>query len=161
MNLFLSGIVYESFTDAEGLSCALFFSGCNHNCKGCHSPGTHNFRSGIRVTQELINRINEEIDKRPYLSSLVLSGGDPMYSANAIVELLPKLHIPNNTVWCYSGFTYEEIIKDEDMSLLLDKCNVLIDGKFELDKRDITLPFRGSSNQKMYKKINNVWTMID
>lgn len=150
--LYLSGINYESIADAEGVSCVLFFSGCNHNCEGCHSPSTHDFKNGILVTDEVINTINEEIDKRPFLSSLVLSGGDPMYSSKKILKLLDRLHIPNNTIWVYSGFTLREIKQCKGMSELLDRCNVLIDGKFELEHRDITLQFRGSSNQKMYKK---------
>lgn len=161
MELYLSGINYESIADAEGVSCVLFFSGCKHKCKGCHSPETHCFRNGIRVTDDLIDKINEEIDKRPFLSSLVLSGGDPMYSAKEILNILDNIHIPKDTIWVYSGFTYEEIIKNKDMNDLLNRCNVLIDGKFEIDKRDVTLLFRGSSNQKMYKKIDNEWKLID
>lgn len=145
----IAGIKYESFVDAEGVSCVLFISGCKHNCKGCHSPQTHNFDNGIELTDEVIQEINAEIDKRPFLSALVLSGGDPMYSAKYLVDVLEKLHIPKKTIWCYSGFTFEEIIKDADMFNLLKKCNYLVDGEFRLSERDITLPFRGSKNQRI------------
>lgn len=145
----LSGYDWESFSDAEGVSCVLFFSGCYHKCKGCHSPQTHDFDYGIEITDEVINKINEEIDKRPFLNALVLSGGDPMYSAKEILELLPKLHIPNNNIWCYSGFTFEQIKQSPDMSALLNKCSYLVDGKFDTSKRDVSLCFRGSSNQRI------------
>lgn len=153
----LAGYDWESFADAEGISCVLFFSGCYHMCKGCHSPQTHDFSYGLEITDEVINRINEEIDKRPFLNALVLSGGDPMYSAKGILELLPKIHVPNNNIWCYSGFTFEQIQQNKIMSALLDKCNCLIDGEFDVNKRDITLKFRGSSNQNIWKKENGVW----
>lgn len=153
----LSGYEWESFVDAEGVSCVLFFSGCRHMCRGCHSPQTHDFNYGLEITDEVINKINEEIDKRPFLNALVLSGGDPMHSAKEILELLPKIHIPNNNIWCYSGFTFEQIQQNKDMSMLLDKCNYLIDGEFNIDKRNVSLCFRGSSNQNIWKKINGVW----
>ena len=81
-----------------------------------------------------------------------------MYSASEILKILPKIHIPNNTIWCYSGFLFEDIQKNPDMKKLLDQCGVLIDGQFEIDKRDITGRFCGSSNQRMWRKEFNVKT---
>lgn len=153
----LAGFDYESFADAEGVSCVLFISGCKHNCVGCHSPQTHDFNYGIELTDEVIDKINAEIDKRPFLNALVLSGGDPMYSAKELIPMLDKLHIPNNNIWCYSGFTLDEIKANSDMAALLDKCTHLVDGIFDISKRDITLKFRGSSNQIIWKKQNNEW----
>lgn len=151
----ISGVNYESIADADGVACTIFFSGCKHYCNGCHSKDTWDFNYGIPVSEELIKNINEEIDKRPFLSALVLSGGDPMYSAKDILKILPKIHVPNNTIWCYSGFLLEEIQADYQMKKLLDKCNVLIDGKFEIDKRIINAGFFGSSNQRIWRKNNN------
>ena len=145
----LSGYDYESFADAEGVSCVLFISGCKHNCFGCHSPQTHDFNYGLEITDEVISKINKEIDKRPFLNALVLSGGDPMYSAKELISILPKIHIPNDNIWIYSGFTFEEIQENSDMMELLSKCTCLIDGMFDLNKRDITLRFKGSSNQRV------------
>ena len=124
--LHISGVNYESIADADGVACTIFFSGCKHYCNGCHSKDTWDFNYGIPVSEELIKNINEEIDKRPFLSALVLSGGDPMYSAKDILKILPKIHVPNNTIWCYSGFLLEEIQADDQMKKLLNKCNVLI-----------------------------------
>lgn len=153
--LHISGVNYESIADADGVACTIFFSGCKHYCNGCHSKDTWDFNYGIPVSEELIKNINEEIDKRPFLSALVLSGGDPMYSAKDILKILPKIHVPNNTIWCYSGFLLEEIQADDQMKKLLDKCKVLIDGKFEIDKRIVNAGFFGSSNQRIWRKNNN------
>lgn len=153
----LAGFDYESFADAEGVSCVLFISGCKHNCVGCHSPQTHDFNYGIELTDEVIETINAEIDKRSFLNALVLSGGDPMYSAKELVPILDKIHIPNNNIWCYSGFTLDEIKANPDMTALLNRCTHLIDGMFDISKRDITLKFRGSSNQIIWEKQNNEW----
>lgn len=145
----LAGINYESLADADGVSCVLFISGCKHNCIGCHSPQTHDFDFGIEITDSVIDKINAEIDKRPFLNALVLSGGDPMYSAKDLLTILPKLHIPKNNLWCYSGFTFDEIKTNPDMKALLNKCTCLVDGMFDIDKRDITLRFKGSTNQRV------------
>lgn len=145
----LSGIDYESFADANGVSCVLFVSGCRHGCKGCHSPRTHDFDYGVEFTDELVNEINGEIDKRPFLNALVLSGGDPMYSAKELLDILPKIHVPNNNIWIYSGFTFEEIKASKEMFKLLKACNYLVDGEFDIGKRDVTLQFRGSTNQRI------------
>ena len=153
----LSGVNYESFVDAEGVSCVLFVSGCNHRCAGCHSPQTHDFSYGIEVTDSVVQKINEEIDKRPFLNALVLSGGDPMYSAKELLTMLEKIHTPNGTVWCYSGFTMEEIVRNPDMHALLAKCTYLVDGMFDINQRDVTLRFRGSRNQNIWKKVNGIW----
>ena len=155
--LHIAGIDYESIADAEGVRCTIFFSGCKHHCPGCHSPDTWDFDYGKPVDDLLIAEINRQIDRRPFLSGIVLSGGDPMYSAKEIREFLSKIHIPNNNIWCFSGFTIEEITQDNEKKKLLDMCDTLIDGMFDIDKRDVTLRFRGSSNQRMFHQINGQW----
>lgn len=145
----LAGIKYESFVDASGVSCVLFFSGCLHNCCGCQSPQTHDFNYGIEITDGVIDSINEEIKKRPFLSALVLSGGDPMYSPLDVLHIIDRIDIPNNQVWCYTGFTIEEIMQDSRKIKLLKRCSVLVDGPYIDSLRDITLPFRGSTNQRL------------
>lgn len=158
----IAGIDFESIKEAEGVSCVIYVSGCKHNCKGCHSPQTHDFNYGIAFTEEVLDRINKEIDKRPFLNALVLCGGDPMYSAKDLIKIVPKLHIPHNNLWCYTGFTIQEVKKDYYMNKLLSLCNVLIDGKFDINKRDITLKFRGSNNQKIWRKdIYSQWNEME
>lgn len=149
--LYISGINYESIADAEGVCCTIFISGCRHQCPGCHSEGTWDFKYGKCVDNDLINEINRQIDKRPFLNGIVLSGGDPMYSAREVCKMLDKLHIPNENIWCYSGFTIEEIKLNKHMNMLLNRCSVLVDGPFEIENRDVTLNFRGSKNQRILK----------
>ena len=155
--LHIAGINYESTADAEGVACTIFFSGCRHGCNGCHSKDTWDFNYGKEISNELINIINQEIDKRPFLSALVLSGGDPMYSAKEVKDFISNIHVPNNNIWCYSGFLIEEIMANNEMNELLKICSVLVDGQFNIHQRDITLNFRGSKNQRVWRKQNGEW----
>lgn len=147
--MYLCGVNFESMVDGEGVRAVLFISGCLHNCPYCHSPQTHSFTYGVEVNQELINDINAEITKRPYISGITLSGGDCMYSPVETLKLIKKLKIPHNNIWCYTGFTFEQLIKNNNQLQLLKHINVLVDGRFEYSKRDITLAFKGSSNQRI------------
>lgn len=147
--MYLCGVNFESMVDGEGVRVVLFISGCLHNCPYCHSPQTHSFTYGVEVNQELIDDINAEITKRPYISGITLSGGDCMYSPVETLKLIKKLNIPHNNIWCYTGFTFEQLIKNNNQLQLLKHINVLVDGRFEYSKRDITLAFKGSSNQRI------------
>lgn len=145
------GINFESIVDGDGVRVVIFFSGCNHHCKGCHNPESHNFNTGKSFSSEIQEQIAEYVRETPFVSGVTLSGGDPMYSAVSIIPFLKELKelSPTSTVWVYSGFTYEEIIADPTMRELLVMCDVLVDGPFILDQRDITLSYRGSRNQRI------------
>ena len=147
--MYLCGVNFESLVDGEGVRAVLFISGCLHNCPHCHSPQTHSFTYGKEVNQELIDQINNEIIKRPYISGITLSGGDCMYSPVETLKLIKKIKIPHNNIWCYTGFTYEQLINNKNQYQLLKHIDILVDGKFEYSKRDISLAFRGSSNQRI------------
>lgn len=147
--MYICGVNYESLVDGEGVRTVIFISGCLHNCPHCHSPQTHSFTYGIEVNQSLIDEINSEISKRPFVSGITLSGGDCMYSPIETIKLIKKIKIPNNSIWCYTGFTYEELINNKNQFQLLKYIDVLVDGMFEFNKRDISLAFRGSSNQRI------------
>ena len=147
--MYISGIDYESIADGDGCRCVIFVSGCRHNCSGCHSPSTHDFKNGTEVTPELIRQINKEIMKRPFLSGITLSGGDPMYSPSQCLDLLEDLVVPHDNVWLYTGFSIEEIVESPARLRLLVNCDVIVDGLFEEGKRDVSLRFRGSSNQRI------------
>lgn len=149
LNLHIGGIDYESISDGEGCRCTIFISGCCHNCKGCHNADCHDFNYGELVTDALIDEINQELDKRPYLSGITISGGDSMFSAYETLKFIKALHVPKNNIWIYSGFTYAEIVRDKYKLELLEMCDVLVDDRFEIDKRDVTLKFCGSSNQRI------------
>lgn len=149
----ISGIEYDSIVDGEGIRNTLFISGCKHKCKGCHNKPTWDFNYGEDFTKEKQDKFIEKCRKNPLLKGITLSGGDPMYSA---IELIPFMHnfkteCPHLDVWAYSGFTLEEIKEDKNMSTLLSYCDVLVDGLYIEELRDITLAFRGSSNQRIIK----------
>lgn len=145
------GINFESIVDGDGVRVVIFFSGCNHHCKGCHNPETHDFNAGRLFSIDLQKQIAEYVRETPFISGVTLSGGDPMYSAESIIPFLKELKSlsPASTVWVYSGFTYEEISADPSMRELLQMCDVLVDGPFILEQRDITLSYRGSRNQRI------------
>ncbi len=161
--MYISGINYESVADGPGVRTTIFISGCKHSCHGCQSPLTHNFEYGTKLTDELIDNINNEIIKRPFLSGITLSGGDPMYSYKETCDLLDNLVIPKNNIWMYTGFTLEEIYRADWLDRrtpqgqicrlypmdLVTRCSVVVDGPYIEEQRDITLPFRGSKNQRL------------
>lgn len=154
------GVNFESITDGEGVRVVIFCSGCLHNCKGCHNPTSHPFNIGQEFTNALQDKILDYVKNTPFISGITLSGGDPMYSANELLPFLEKVkqEVENKTIWIYSGFTYNEILKNKDMLELLKLCDVLVDGKFLIEQRDITLQYRGSRNQKIIdinKSINS------
>lgn len=147
----IAGINFESVVDGDGVRVVVFVSGCLHNCKGCHNPASHSFTAGQPFTDELQDEIISYIQKTPFVSGLTLSGGDPMYSAAEITPFVERLksELKTISIWIYSGFTYEEICEDTNMFRLLKLCDVLVDGEFILEQRDITLSYKGSRNQRI------------
>lgn len=145
----IAGIVEESIVDGPGIRFVIFTQGCLHGCKGCHNPQTHDFNSGKDVNiDEIVNKIKED----PLLKGVTLSGGEPFMQAGKLAKLIHKLSDTKLDIITYTGFKYEEIIKnanDENKFYeLLDRTDILIDGKFEEDKKDENLMYRGSSNQR-------------
>lgn len=147
----IAGINFESVVDGVGVRAAIFVSGCLHACKGCHNPSSHSFTAGRPFTQNLQDEIIDYVRKTPFVSGITLSGGDPMYSAKDLTPFIRRIksELPDISVWIYSGFTYDEILEDADMLSLLCLCDVLVDGPFILEQRDITLAYRGSTNQRL------------
>lgn len=147
----ISGINFESIVDGDGVRVVIYFSGCLHNCKGCHNPSSHDFDSGQLFSEKIQDEIIDYILDTPFISGLTLSGGDPMYSTKDIIPYIIKIRnkIKDISIWVYSGFTYEEIINDVEMSKLLILCDVLVDGQFILEQRDMTLAYKGSTNQRI------------
>ena len=145
------GINFESVVDGDGVRVVVFFAGCKHHCKGCHNPESHRFDIGRPFSDEIQTQIIEYIRETPYIDGVTLSGGDPMYSAKDIYSFVKRLReeIPDTTIWVYSGFTFEEIMQSDTMRRLLLLCDVLVDGPFVIEQRDITLNYRGSRNQRI------------
>lgn len=142
----ISGIVSESIVDGEGIRYVIFTQGCYHRCEGCHNPHTHDPNAG---EYKPIDDIVQDVCNNPLLKGITLSGGEPFLQAEALSVLATKVKESGKDVWAYTGYTYEELIKDSDAMKLLNYVDVLVDGKFELANRDLTLKFRGSSNQRV------------
>lgn len=139
-----------------GVRVSLFVSGCNHHCKGCFNEEAWNFNYGKEFSDKEINTIIDML-KPDYIKGLTLLGGEPMEPVNqiGILPLVKKIKelYPHKSIWCYSGFTFDQIIKMsetiESTRELLKYIDVLVDGKFVIEKKDISLKFRGSSNQRI------------
>lgn len=140
-----------------GVRTVLFVSGCTHHCKGCFQPETWNFDYGERYTKETEDEIIESL-KPDYVDGITLLGGEPFEPENQreLVKLLRRIkkELPQKTVWSFSGFTYEELTGDsravcEVTNEMLSMLDVLVDGEFVEAKRNISLRFRGSENQRL------------
>jgi anaerobic ribonucleoside-triphosphate reductase activating protein len=146
----ISGIVQESIVDGPGIRYVVFTQGCKHNCPGCHNPQTHSFEGGVLVD---IERLYGEIMKNPLLDGITLSGGEPFEQAGALWRLAEKVRKAGMDVITYTGYTFEYILEkmkeDKDWERLLIVSDMLIDGRFEIEKKNELLKFRGSENQRI------------
>ena len=147
MKLRIAGTVNDSIVDGPGLRYAVFTQGCPHDCPGCHNPQTHDFSGGKDIdTSEILAQIR----KNPLLEGLTLTGGEPFCQCTACIALAQGAHAHGLNVWCYSGYTFEELINGKaEWRLLLQNIDVLVDGPFLLEKRSLDCRFRGSSNQRL------------
>lgn len=186
----IAGIDYESVKDGEGVRTTIYVSGCSHNCYNCHNPQTHNINYGVAFTDELQNEIIENIKKRPFISGITWSGGDPFHENNLdnVLKFNNKFRLlmPTKDIWLYTGYTWEQIMSQQSeikhAKQMLEKyskhyehklfykenetfeykpdayslrkeiilqCDILVDGRFEEDKKDLSLQYRGSSNQRL------------
>ena len=144
--------------NGQGVRITLFVSGCTNKCKGCFQPQTWDFNYGKPFTTETEEYILKLLSPN-FINGLTLLGGEPMEPQNqrTLLPFVKKVRnmYPNKTIWCYSGFTYEELLRDgshprcEATDELLSLIDVLVDGKFVEEKKDISLRFRGSSNQRL------------
>lgn len=140
----VAGVIKNSVVNGIGVRDALFLQGCAHGCKGCHNPQTWDQNGGEHRT---IRSLVQEFADSP--NQMTISGGEPLLQYLDLVELMWVLNTYHNKrFWIYTGYTYENIPHSwlEELSHYVD---VLVDGRFEIDKKDLTLPFRGSSNQRL------------
>lgn len=143
----LAGIVGESFTDGPGIRYTIFVQGCNHKCYKCQNPETWDFNGGTLCD---IDKIVNQIKEDKILDGVTLSGGDPLYQADQILELAIKIKKETNlNIWLYTGFLFEDCIKDTKKLEILKNIDVIVDGMYKDDLRAIHLKFRGSSNQRI------------
>lgn len=146
----LAGVVRESIVDGPGLRFTVFCQGCPHGCEGCHNPATHDFGGGYDCE---ISKIIAAVDENPLLDGVTFSGGEPMCQPEAFAALAEELKKRKLNIMVYTGYTYEELLKLAEtkpaVGKLLELTDYLVDGRFILAERDLTLPFRGSTNQRI------------
>ena len=146
----ICGVVRESIVDGPGLRFVLFTQGCPHHCPGCHNPESHALDGGYEVTAE---KVLEEFKKNPLLKGITLSGGDPILQAGELGGICREVHAMGKDVMTYTGYTYEELMEmqktDEGIRQLLEETDTLVDGRFILAQRDLTLIYKGSRNQRI------------
>lgn len=132
--------------DGPGLRTSIYCAGCAHRCPGCHNPQSWDFTGGKEVTvDELL-----EVIKADEFANVTFSGGDPLYQVEAFTELARRIkEETDKTIWCYTGFTYEEVLADPRLNQILPYLDALVDGPYVEALRDTNLPFRGSSNQRI------------
>ena len=148
----ISGISYPDVNNGLGCRVTLWVSGCSHHCKGCQNKETWDKKSGRVFSKEDKDKLFEILSK-PYIKGLTLSGGDPLDSFDEVLQLVKEIRETfgsTKDIWLYTGYTLEQINNSEKKEIL-PYINYLVDVLFELDKRDITLKFRGSSNQIIWE----------
>lgn len=159
----IAGIDYESVNDGEGVRTVIYASGCSHNCYNCHNHQTHDINYGVPFTEELQNEIIENIKKRPFVSGITWSGGDPLHENNldGVLNLVNKirLSLPQKNIWLYSGYEYQHIFRGTPSCLskegynnykrrkIIEAVDVFVDGRYIDSQRDVSLRWKGSKNQ--------------
>lgn len=140
----------DSIVDGPGLRTVIWTQGCAHHCEGCQNPQTWDFNGGGLVP---IDMVLEAIDELEYQTGITFSGGDPMYQPEACNKIAAYCKKKGYNIWTYTGFTFEELMelskKKPIYKEFLSNIDVLVDGRFKLEERDLSLLFRGSRNQRL------------
>ena len=140
----------DSIVDGEGIRSVIWTQGCSHHCPGCHNPETHSFQEGILVEVDALKETIAQIEGQ---DGITFSGGDPMEQPLACAELAKYCHSLGLNVWCYTGYTWEELLQRAEffpaIGEFLKYIDVLVDGKFILSEKSYDVIFRGSRNQRL------------
>ena len=151
-----AGIIYNDFSAAPGVCLTFFTQGCPHRCKGCHNPETWDFDGGKEFTYETMSSILHGLIANEFKRDLCIMGGEPLcpenlYLVKGIVSTV-RVFVPGIKIYIWTGYTYEELLKsdNEDLKFILSETDILIDGPYIEEERDITLSMRGSRNQRIW-----------
>ena len=148
----IAGFSNDSIVDGPGIRYTIFYQGCAHHCKNCHNPETWNFDSGDLIDND---EIIKKIKGNPLLDGVTLSGGDPLFQMDAVIDLCEKIkkEMPYLNIILYTGFTLEELYENpkfsKNIEVLQRFLDFIIDGRYDDSLRDLTLAFRGSKNQRI------------
>lgn len=138
-------IIEGTTVDGPGLRTSIYFAGCEHHCFGCHNPQSWDSYAGKPMTIDDIMRVVEYND-----FNVTFSGGDPLFQTEGVAELAQRIKKQlGKSIWCYTGYRWEDVVHKLRYQPLLQSIDVLVDGQFKLELRDISLRFRGSANQRL------------
>ena len=149
----ITNIKYFSTVNGTGVRTAVFVSGCNLHCEGCFNSGAWSFNAGHELSLELINKILDSIEPE-YISGLSILGGEPLDLKNQLgvahlIEEFRERFGNSKTIWLWTGYEYDNIPLGEDTFYIITNVDVIVDGPFIAEKKDLNLPYRGSSNQRI------------
>lgn len=139
-------VIEDTTVDGPGFRTAIYAAGCPNACPGCHNPDSWDIRTGKPVkTEELLQQVLAD-----EFANVTFSGGDPMFQPKGFTKLAKAIKEKSRkNIWCYTGYTFEQILQHPEQAALLDYIDVLVDGRYEEKLKDISLLFRGSSNQRL------------
>lgn len=161
-NINYHNITHDDMLNGSGLRVVFWCSGCEHHCKNCQNPQTWDIKSGIPFDKSAKKEIFDELSK-DYISGITFSGGDPLHKNNLseVLNLINEIRVsfPNKNIWMYSGYTWEEIFPEvvtDELNIhrgmrqqIIEQCDVFVDGKYIEELRDVSLHWKGSSNQRV------------
>ena len=137
-------IIEGTSVDGPGLRTSIYFSGCNHHCKDCHNPDIWSLEAGETMS---LKQIMEVVVKNDF--NVTFSGGDPLLQMPSLLTLAREIKNIGKNIWCYTGYTYDEIYREKGLKDILTTIDVLVDGKFDQNQKEPSLLFRGSKNQRL------------
>ena len=152
-----AGLIKNDFSAAPGVSVSFYTQGCPHRCPGCHNPETWDFNGGQEFTADILNEIIDALQANDIKRSLCIMGGEPLCLENEFLTCMIIKHVkerlPDVPVYIWTGYTYEQILSSSNPRLkaILELTDYIVDGPYIEAERDITLPMRGSRNQRVIK----------
>lgn len=160
-----AGITFDDVVNGEGLGAVFFTQYCPHHCEQCHNPETWSRNGGKEFTQDVVNSLMNYYDTVPFANRLTISGGEPLseFSTKIVLDIVRRFKnkYPQKKVWLYTGSTFDNVlrlivndvnVKDEEINDIIEivkLCDIIVDGKYKYELRDVSLPWQGSSNQRV------------